>query len=118
MVVAPCRCHGAGMQTTEQSVRLIETAQTVELMAFSPDGDPLAMVPIAKSEAQALIAMPVTMGHGFWASVVNGGRVFVEAIDANGHALAQFLPTPSHAFPRRRQYFLASSCMGNRQKTQ
>ena len=70
------------MQTTEESIRVIETAHTVELMAFSPDADPLAMVPIAKSEALALIAMPVTMGHRFRASAVGAGRVFVEAVAA------------------------------------
>lgn len=70
------------MHTTAESFRLIEAAQSVELMAFSPDGDPLAMVPIAKSEALALIAMPVTMGHRFRASHVGEGRVFVEAVEA------------------------------------
>ena len=55
-------------------------------MAFSPDGDPLAMVPIAKSEALALIAIPVTMGHVFRAASVAEGRMFLEAIDADGHA--------------------------------
>lgn len=70
------------MQTTEESVRLIESARSVELMAFSRDGDPLAMVPIAKSEALALIAMPVTMGHVFRAALVGvgEGRVFVEGV--------------------------------------
>lgn len=68
------------MQTTEESIRLIETARTVELMAFSPDGDPLAMVPIAKSEALALITMPVTMGHCFRAALVESGPVFIEAV--------------------------------------
>ncbi len=42
-----CRRHCAGMHTTEESFLLIESARTVELMAFSPDGDPLAMVRIA-----------------------------------------------------------------------
>ena len=41
----------SAVQTTEESIRLIETARTVELIAFSPDGDPLAMVPVAKSAA-------------------------------------------------------------------
>lgn len=72
--------------TTEESFRLIETAQSVELMAFSPDGDPLATVPSAKSEALALIAMPVTIGHVFRASQAGVRRVFLEAIDADGHA--------------------------------
>ncbi|MEN9677143.1 MAG: hypothetical protein RIS76_3039 [Verrucomicrobiota bacterium] len=45
---------------SETSCRLIETAQTVEPMAFSPDGDPLALVAISKSEALQLIALPVT----------------------------------------------------------
>lgn len=81
MVDHAFRCHGAALQTTEESVRLIQIAQTVELMAFSPDGDPLALVPIAKPEALALIAMPVTMGHIFLASQVRDGRVFVEAVD-------------------------------------
>ena len=74
------------MHTTAESFRLIEAAQSVELMAFSPDADPLAMVPIAKSEALALIAMPVTMGHVFRESVVNGGRVFVEPAEVFGRA--------------------------------
>lgn len=86
MVAAVLRRHRVGMHTTEESVRLIETAQIVELMAFSPDGDPLAMVPIAKAEALTLIAMPVTMGHVFRAASVAEGRVFLEAIDADGHA--------------------------------
>lgn len=43
-MVAPfCRCRGADTQTTEQSVRLIQTAQTVEQMAVSPGGYPLAL---------------------------------------------------------------------------
>lgn len=70
------------MQTTEESIRLIETARTVELMAFSPDGDPLALVPIGKPEALALIALPTSMGHRFRASAVGAGRVFVEAVAA------------------------------------
>ena len=70
------------MQTTEESIRLIETARTVELMAFSPYGDPLAMVPIAKCEALTLIGMPLTMGHRFRASHVGEGRVFVEAAES------------------------------------
>lgn len=86
MIDHACRCHGTGVQTTDESFRLIKTAQSVELMAFSPNGDPLAMVPIAKSEALALIAMPVTMGHVFRASVANGGRVFVEAAEVYGRA--------------------------------
>ncbi len=69
------------MQTTEESIRLIETAHTVELMAFSPDGDPLAMVPVSKVEALTLIAMPVTMGHVFRSSQIGAGRVFVEAAE-------------------------------------
>ena len=44
-------------------------------MAFSPDRDPLALVPIAKSEALALIAMPVTMGHVFRASAAGEGGI-------------------------------------------
>lgn len=75
-----CRWHGAGIHTTEESIRLIETAETVELMAFSPDGDPLAMVAIAKPEALTLIGMPVTMAHAFPASHVGAGRVFGEAV--------------------------------------
>lgn len=86
MVDHAFRCHGAAMQTTEESVRLIQIAQTVELMAFSPDGDPLALAPIAKAEALALIAMPVTMGHIFRASRVRDGRVFVEAVESDGRA--------------------------------
>lgn len=62
------------------AIRLIETAETVELMAFSPDADPLAMVTIARAEALTLIGMPVTMAHVFRASHVVAGRVFVEAV--------------------------------------
>jgi len=82
MVVPACRRHGGGMHTTEESFRLVETARTLELMAFSPDVDPLALVRIAKPEALALIAMPATMGHVFRASHVGKGRVFVEAFEA------------------------------------
>ncbi|MEN9678166.1 MAG: hypothetical protein RIS76_4062 [Verrucomicrobiota bacterium] len=70
------------MHSTAEFLRLIETVQTVELTAFSPDGDPLAMVPIGKPEALALIGMPVTMGHVFRASHVGEGRVFVEAVES------------------------------------
>lgn len=81
MVAPLVRVHGVGMRTTEESIRLIETAATVELMAFSRDGDPLAMVPIAKSEALALVAMPVTMGQVLRTTLVEGGRVFVEPVE-------------------------------------
>ncbi len=76
MVDASCRCHGGGTHTTEESFRLIETARTVELMAFSPDGDPLVMVPISKSEAMRLVSLPPMMGHAFRAARDKGGRVF------------------------------------------
>ncbi len=87
MVDPACRCHAFGMRSIEESIRLIETAQTVELMASSRDGDPLAMVPIAKSDALPLIAMPLiamppSMRHVFRAAHVGNGRVFVEAIEA------------------------------------
>jgi hypothetical protein len=75
------------MNTIEESLRLIEAARTVELMASSPDGDPLAMVPIAKREALTLITLPVTMRHVFRASAAGAGRVFVKAVEAEGHAV-------------------------------
>jgi hypothetical protein len=75
--------HSVAMNSrTEFSIQIVNAALTVEILAFSPDGDPLAMVPIAKCEALALIAMPVTMGHVFRAPHVGNGRVFVEAIEA------------------------------------
>lgn len=81
MVDPAGRCHGAGMHTTEDSIRVIEAARTVEVVAFSPDGDPLAYVAISKSEALALVASPVAMGHRFRAVLATAGRVFVEAVD-------------------------------------
>lgn len=50
-------------------------------MAYSPDGDPLAYVEIAKPEALKLIGMPASMGHVFRAVRGLGGRWFVEAVE-------------------------------------
>lgn len=54
--------------------------------AYSPDGDPLAYVEIAKGEAVKLIGMPASMGHVFPAERVTvGGRVFVVAVIRHWH---------------------------------
>lgn len=69
------------MHSTETSIQIIQTAQTVELLAYSPDSDLLATVEINKDEALRLVRLPRTMGHVFRATRGPGGRVTVEAVE-------------------------------------
>ena len=74
--------HGPGMHAmSEMSVRLIQEAATVEILLFSPDGDPLAMVEVSKAEAVRLVNLPPCMGHVFRAAREARGIVFVEPVE-------------------------------------
>ena len=73
--------HDVGMHSTGTSLRLIQSAQTVEALLFSPDSDPLALVSIPRDEALRLVTMPVMMGHRFTATLMAGGKVLVEPVE-------------------------------------
>jgi hypothetical protein len=69
---------------TLESLVAIGTARTVLLVAYSPDGDPLALVEISRDEAARLVSLPKAMGHVFEATVQPGGHVHIEAADVEG----------------------------------
>ena len=70
----------AGMHSrTLESLALIAEAVAVDLVAFSRDGDPLAVVEIPRREAERLVGLPEAMGHVFRADRRRGGRVEVGA---------------------------------------
>ena len=75
---------------TLESLVAIGTAKTVLLVAYSPDGDPLALVEISREEAARLVSLPEAMGHVFRATVQPGGQVCIEAAAAAGVAIYQF----------------------------
>ena len=76
------REHGVAMHSmTAASIRIINDAQTVEVLLFSPDADPLATVEVSKSKAVRLVGLPVTMGHVFRAARERVGGVFVEPVE-------------------------------------
>ena len=51
-----------------------------DIVAYSPDGDPLALVEISKEEAARLVSLPEAMGPVFRATVQPGGQVYVEVV--------------------------------------
>lgn len=68
-------------------IRIINGAMTVDVLVFSPDGDPLATVEISKAEGMRLVSLPMMVVHVFRATRESGGRVFVEpagCINATG----------------------------------
>lgn len=75
---------------TLESLVAIGTARTVLLVAYSPDGDPLALVEISREEAARLVSLPEAMGHVFRATVQPSGQVYIEAAVAAGVAIYQF----------------------------
>ncbi|MFO1458206.1 MAG: hypothetical protein U1G08_02285 [Verrucomicrobiota bacterium] len=54
------------------------------LVAYSPDGDPLALVEISREEAARLVSLPEAMGHLFHAAERKGGEVHIEAVPVDG----------------------------------
>ena len=65
---------------TLESISLISGAVAVDLIAYSRDGDPLAVVEIPRREAERLVRLPEAMGHVFKAARRRGGRVEVGAV--------------------------------------
>lgn len=63
---------------TLESLVAIGTARTVLFVAYSPDGDPLALVEISKEEAARLVSLPEAMGHVFRATIRPGSHVCIE----------------------------------------
>lgn len=78
---------------SEPSAQLIHDAASVELLVFSPDGHPLATVPISRMEALRLVSLPVTLGHVFRAVRDKGGRGFMEVAGWDG--VVDFAPKHS-----------------------
>ena len=69
---------------TLESLVTIGTARTLLLVAYSPDGDPLALVEISREEAARLVSLPEAMGHVFRAAERKGGEVHIEAVPVDG----------------------------------
>ena len=79
---------------TLESLVAIGTAKTVLLEAYSPDGDPLALVEISKEEAARLVSLPEAMGHVFRATVRPGSQVCIEATAEYGIRQPRFSIAP------------------------
>ena len=79
---------------TLESLVAIGTARTALLVAYSPDGDPLALVEISKEEAARLVSLPEAMGHVFRATVRPGSNVCIEATVEYGIRRPRFSIAP------------------------
>ena len=62
-----------------ESLALIAKAVAVDLVVYSRDGDPLAVVEIPRREAERLVRLPEAMGHVFRAHLGRSGRATIEA---------------------------------------
>ena len=64
-----------------KSVRLIRGATTVEVLLFTPTGDPPALVAVSKDEAVRLVNLPPAMGYVFRAAREAGGLVAIQPVE-------------------------------------